>query len=68
MNARDFLAARRRWLRIRTVPGEHGGHDIAIVVDGSYSDAGDAQRLGEYWAGQLAEVLADENITAQAGQ
>ena len=68
MNARDFLAGRRRWLRITTIPGERGGHDIAVVIDGSYSDAADAQRLAEFWAGQLAEVLAHENITAQAGQ
>lgn len=31
----EFLAERRGWLEVRSVPGKNGGCDIAIVIDGT---------------------------------
>lgn len=51
---------------LRVVPGgPAGGCDIALILDGGYTDRRDAQEVAEHWRERLHDVLADLDATYQ---
>jgi hypothetical protein len=58
-NGRCCLDGRGPWLRVQLV-SRGAGWDIAVVVDGTYYDAGDAEAMADWWSEQIAETLGDE--------
>lgn len=60
--ARDFLASRDSWLEMKMMPGEFGGFDIVLRVDGAYFIKDDAVRMLDHWKERLMEILETEGL------
>lgn len=61
--AREFLAARARWLRTAPIATEDGSYAVALVIDGRYTDADHAEQMADHFGAVLDEVLRHEGIT-----
>ncbi len=62
--AREFLAARARWLKVAPVVTTDGVHAVAVVIDGYYTDYDRAQAVADHLRDLLADVLRHEGIPA----
>jgi hypothetical protein len=61
--AAGLLKMREDWLKVITVPAQHGGFDVALVIDGSYDPAYyDATDLKRSWARRLMDALAADGL------
>ncbi|MGA4670445.1 hypothetical protein ACPCG0_11730 [Propionibacteriaceae bacterium Y1923] len=52
---------RTRWI---VAQRESGGWDVALVIDGGYSDRADADEVADFWDALVDKVLAALEATA----
>lgn len=58
-----LLKIREDWLKVIAVPSPHGGFDIALVIDGTYSlDHYDPTELLRTWNVRIREALAQDGL------
>ncbi len=53
----ELLKRREDRLRVIVVPGDHGGYDVALVLDGTYGDLTDAMFHAASFREQVAVAL-----------
>jgi hypothetical protein len=65
--AADWLKSREDWLRVIATPNIHGGFDIAVVVDGTYSiDHNNPRELCQRFANQIAVAMKTDGVSLGA--
>jgi hypothetical protein len=55
--AEGFLAERADFLEVRTVPGQDGGFDVVLFIDGSYDSESLAAEVAEMCRAAILKLL-----------
>ncbi|MEV0584055.1 hypothetical protein [Nonomuraea sp. NPDC050310] len=58
-----LLKVREDWLRVMAIPSKHGGIDVVLVIDGSYSlDRYDPSELEREWDARIRAAFATDGL------
>lgn len=58
-----LLKLHEDWLRVVAIPSKHGGFDIAVVVDGSYSlDGYDPVQVEKSWLERIKAAMETDGL------